>query len=327
MKVAIFWRSFRNVELQKRFTEENIFDDAREEAALHAKAVEEAGHEAVLLQWTGDALSMLKELIQRNIDMVFNASSTDELYFLETFHIPYTGTRVKTVETDKALRKLLAAHAGVPTPQFVVAKSKAEIPDTAHMQYPLFVKPLSGRGSAGIGPENVIDEAATLPTVVAKITEGVQQPALIEEFIEGKEISVGVLGSGDEREILPILEIEYSFGRTNTYEHKNLDQEIFHCPARIGEDETTRLQQMSHIVCEVLEIEEYGRLDWILRADGTPYFLEVNTFPGMVMPSEQESKTAHYGYMGIMAHTAGYSRGEFVGKILENAAKRWGISV
>lgn len=323
MKIAVFWRKNRNIEFQKKITKENILDDAYEEAKSHCDGLNQGGYEAILMEWTGDPLEMAKKIKQAEINLVFNASSDDELAFLEAFNIPYTGTKLQVASLDKAYRKIIVAYYGVTTPKFTLAMSKENLPEIT-MNYPLFVKPLSGRGSAGIDETNIIKTYDALSSVVGKITEKIHQPALIEEFIQGREVTVGIIGYHNP-EVLPLLEIGYTFGKTNTYEHKMLDQEIIRCPMKISEEEKARIIEMALKVYQVLDIADYGRVDLILDAQGIPYFLEVNTFPGLNMPEDERDKTAHYGYMGYMAKEKGYSKAEFLGRIIQSTIDRYSL--
>ncbi len=323
MKIAIFWRKNRNVEFQKKLTQEDLYDDAYEEAKSHGEGLKAGGYDVILMEWTGHPLSMARNIRDAGVSMVFNASSDEELKFLEAFNIPYTGTNMQVVGMDKAYRKIIVSHYGVTTPKFILAHSHENIPEI-HMRYPLFVKPLNGRGSAGISEDNIINRYEELPKVVGKITEKIHQPALIEEFIRGREVTVGIIGYHNP-EVLPILEIGYTFGKTNTYEHKMLDQEKIMCPMKVSKVVENRIIDMALKVYSVLNIADYGRVDMILDSDNVPYFLEVNTFPGLNMPQETGEKTAHYGYMGYMAKERGYTKSEFLGKILESTMERYNL--
>lgn len=324
MKIGVFWRKFRNVEFQKKIATKEVQDDSYDEAYLHYTGLKDAGYDVVLVEWTYDPLTTYNQILLENIDLVFNVSSDEEIIFLETFNIPYTGSHINVVGADKVFRKIIVSYYGVPTPKFAIARSMADIPDIP-FRYPLFVKPLYGRGSAGIDDTNIIETPEDLPKVVGKITEGVGQPALIEEFIEGRELTVGIIGYKNP-EVLPLLEIGYSFSRTNTFEHKMMDQEIITCPMVLPEDVEERIRELALRVYEVLDIRDFGRIDMILDKDNVPYFLEVNTFAGLNMPDDNVEKTAHYGYMGYMAKERGYSRAEFMGKIVESAIERYRLA-
>ncbi|WP_422444861.1 D-alanine--D-alanine ligase family protein [Thermoanaerobacterium sp. DL9XJH110] len=317
MKVGVLWRRFRNVELQRKLTQDKIFDDAYDEAFQHYTAIREAGFDAVLVEWKKDPRETLQNLTSEKVDIVFNASSLQEVAFLETFGIPFVGSGLDLVATSKATRKKIVAYHRLPTPSFFVAYGPDRIPEH-RLKYPLFVKPLRGRGSAGISEENIVRRPEDLPKVVAKITEKIGQPALVEEYIKGREITVGLIGYEDPR-VLPVLEIEYNSAATNTFEHKMLDNEIIHCPAKLSPEEESRIKDAAKKIYTILNARDYGRIDMILSEDGTPYFLELNTFAGLTMSSGK----AHHGYMGYMAEAAGMNAAKFIGSIIDSALKRY----
>jgi len=326
MKVGVFWRKYRNVEQQMRITPDKIYDDAYEEAYHHYSALREAGYDACLLEWKRDPRETLRDIRKENISIVFNASSLKEVAFLETFGIPYVGSGIDLVPMNKAKRKEIVAYNRLPTPRFVVASDPNNIPDI-NLRYPLFVKPIEGRGSAGITEENIIYRYEDLPKVVRKITEKIGQKALIEEYIEGREITVGIIGYKDPM-VLPIVEIEYNDTKTNTFEHKMYDREKIHCPARLTRDEEKLVKDTALKIYRVLNAKDYSRIDMILGKDGIPYFLEINTFAGLTTDSgrdENGKMKIHHGYMGYAAKAAGMTRGEFIGKILESAIERYGL--
>ncbi|RKL63299.1 ATP-grasp domain-containing protein [Thermoanaerobacteraceae bacterium SP2] len=318
MKVGVFWRRFRNVELQRKLTQDKIFDDAYDEAFQHYSAIREAGFDAVLIEWKKDPRETLQILNNEKVDLIFNASSLKEVAFLEAFGIPFVGSGLDLVATSKAARKKIVAYHKLPTPGFFVANSPDRIPEH-HLKYPLFVKPVRGRGSAGISEENVVKNPEDLPGVVAKITQKIGQPALVEEFIQGREITVGIIGYENPK-VLPILEIEYNSTITNTFEHKMLDHEIIHCPAKLTSEEQSRITDIAKRIYKVLNAKDFGRIDMILGRDGIPYFLELNTFAGLTMSSGK----AHNGYMGYMAEALGITAAEFIGSIIQSAIKRYG---
>lgn len=321
MKIGVFWRAFRNVQFQKMLTPDNVTDDAYEEGYLHCEALKEAGYDSVLIEWKDDPMETYKEILDKEIDMVFNASSVKELTFLETFDIPYAGSSAYTAAMDKSYKKIIASYYDVPTPKFLLASGVDDIPKI-NMEYPLFVKPLEGRGSAGIDETNIITSYDELPKVVEKITEGIGQPALIEELVVGREITVGVIGYKNP-EVLPILEIVLNDATTNTYEHKMFDNEIIICPMELPNDVEENIKEIALKAYKALNICDFGRIDFILDENNIPSFLEVNIFAGLTMPSPSDEVEAHYGYMGYMAKERGYSRGQFLKKIVESTVERY----
>ncbi|ADL07243.1 D-alanine--D-alanine ligase family protein [Thermosediminibacter oceani] len=320
MKVGVFWRKFRNVELQLKLSGENIYDDAYEEAYQHFSAIKEAGFDAVMIEWKKDnPQETLRKVLEEKVDLVFNASSLEEVAFLEAFGIPFAGSGLDLVATDKATRKKIVAYHKLPTPRFIVVEDPNEIPDH-DLKYPLFVKPVRGRGSAGISEENIIERHEDLARVVSKITDKIGQPALVEEFIRGREITVGIIGYKNPR-VLPPVEIEYNSTRTNTFEHKMFDNEIIHCPARLSPEEEEKVKSTALSIYKVLNAKDFSRIDMILGDDGIPYFLEINTFAGLTMSKDG----THHGYMGYMAKTAGMTRADFIGSIVRSALERYRI--
>lgn len=316
MKVCIIWRKFRNVELQKRI-DDNVYDDAYDEALQHAKALKKAGHEVVLVEWKADIVSFYNELMKEEPDIVFNASSKEEVAFLELAGIPFVGSGLDLVSTCKATRKKILSYHKIPTPSFKVINKTEEI-DIQGLRFPLFIKPLRGRGSAGISDENIVESFGALKKVVSKIIKIIRQPALVEEYISGRELTVGLIGNEDPV-VLPVVEIKYNGCKTNNFQHKMNDNEIIECPAKLSKFERNLVQKTAMRAYKVLGARDYGRIDMILSEEGVPYVLELNTYAGLTMP---EGK-AHIGYMGYMARTAGFSAAEFLNRILFSALRRY----
>ena len=134
-------------------------------------------------------------------------------------------------------------------------------------------------------------------------------------------MTIGVIGY-ENVEVLPILEIGFSSGKTNSFTHKMNDLEIIHCPANLDASTEKAIRDMVKRVYEVLNIKDFGRVDIMLDKNNTPYFLEVNTFAGLNLPSA-EDKSAHIGYMGYMAIQAGYDRKSFLDRIVQSAVNRY----
>lgn len=326
MKVGVFWRKFRNVEQQMVLTPDKVYDDAYEEARHHYSALISAGYDACLVEWVKDPRETLKNLKKEDVDIIFNASSLKEVTFLETFGIPYVGSGIDLVPLNKAKRKEFVAYNKLDTARFVIASDVNNIPEI-NLKYPLFVKPISGRGSAGISEENIINKYEELHKVVEKITVKMGQKALIEEFVDGREITVGIIGYKDPI-VLPIVEIKYNSAKTNTFEHKMYDQETIKCPADFTKEEEKRISQAALNIYKVLNAKDYARIDMIVGKDGLPYFLEINTFAGLTMESKKDeggNMKVHHGYMGYSAKAAGMTAAKFISSILESAIERYGL--
>lgn len=326
VKVGVLWRRFRNVEQQMKLTPDKVYDDAYEEASHHYSALKSAGYDVTLIEWKKDPRKTLESITKEKVDIIFNASSLKEIAFLETFGIPYVGSGIDLVPLNKAQRKEIVAYNKLPTPKFAIADNPKEIPEL-NLRYPLFVKPINGRASAGISEENIVYKSEDLPNVVKKITETIGQKALIEEFIEGREVTVGIIGYKDPI-VMPLVEIKYNSTKTNTFEHKMYDKEIICCPADFTKDVENRIKNIALNIFKSLNAKDYSRIDMIVNKEGIPYFLELNTFPGLTMASEKDEDgkmKVHHGYMGYAAKAAGMSAEELLSKILESAIERYDL--
>ncbi|KGF82673.1 D-alanine--D-alanine ligase [Massilia sp. JS1662] len=206
---------------------------------------------------------------------------------LELLGIPYTGSGVmaSSVGMDKVTTKIVWLAAGVPTPRYVTIAAGAAV-DTdaivAELGLPLIVKPpLEG---STIGITKVLDAAGLQAAV--DLARQYDKVVLVEQFIQGREFSVPVLGSGPTARALPIVEIVAPEGN---YDYQNkyfTDDTKYHCPAPLDAATTAAIQ--AHVVnaYRALGCEGWSRIDVLLReSDNEPFLLEVNTSPGMTTHS------------------------------------------
>ena len=206
---------------------------------------------------------------------------------LELLGIPYTGSGVMTssVGMDKVTTKIVWLAAGVPTPRYVTIAAGANVDAdaiVAELGLPLIVKPpLEG---STIGITKVLDAAGLQAAV--DLARQYDKVVLVEQFIQGREFSVPVLGSGPTARALPIVEIVAPEGN---YDYQNkyfTDDTKYHCPASLDAATTAAIQ--AHVVnaYRALGCEGWSRIDVLLRAsDNAPFLLEVNTSPGMTTHS------------------------------------------
>jgi D-alanine-D-alanine ligase len=330
-KIAVLWRRRRNIKMHEEFTGKKFKDDAFNEAMCHCTALKEAGYYAEIVQWIpAEPAKTLHTIGKMNPDLVFNASSEQEVCFCETWGIPYAGSGIGLVPLDKATRKKIWAYHGIPTPRFITIWSQAdlhrisELLSGQNLGFPLFVKPVEGRGSSGITENSIVGNESELARECSKILENLRQPALIEEYIEGREISTGLIGNGSGIRILPLLEIGYTGSATNTSAHKLNDKEELICPAPLPRRQQEKIKELAVRAYRVLGARDYGRLDIMLKGS-RPYFLELNTFAGIALPngkgSVQDAKI-HPSYMGKMAASLGKPQSWLVASIAEAALRR-----
>lgn len=307
------------------------FDSPRTIAAL-AEVFQAMGHEALLL---GDGLPLLDALSHGpRPDLVFNlaegegAGRTREARvpaLLELLGIPYTGsdplTLAATLDKDCA-KRLVASHA-VATPAWVLVRDgelhtlRSQID---RLPRPWFAKPAYEGSSKGIFSLSVLQTWADLTDAVAQLYEAYGQPVLVEEFIDGDELTVGVLDDGGP-EVLGIMRVlprvpaqrfVYSLEVKRNYEQL-VDYE---CPAQLAPAECERVTAAALAAWRALGCRDVARIDFRLR-DGVPYFLEANPLPGLA-PGTSD--------LVILAERVGLSYAELIGRIISAAIRRTGLA-
>ena len=320
LRIGLLNKKRGNFAIQGKFMgADNVVDETDAEVEHHERALTEAGYSIRQIDW---GPNFINDLQASQVDLVFNVSSLVEAAILEELEIPYVGSDVFTIaiSTDKSLTKRLWLQAGLPTAPFCVARSEKDCKvfrDDPPFEYPLFVKPVAGRGSAGINDASVIHSYDQLVSGVEERLETISQPVLIEKFLRGREITLGVLGSGDAR-ALPPLEIVYREGdATLTFEKKELDNDSFLCPAPLTAEETQMMQHLALQAYQVLGFKDYGRIDMILTGEG-PFLLEGNTFAGLMCTPKEKP----HSYVGFMARAEGKDGKDLLDEIIQSAVMR-----
>ncbi len=275
--------------------------------------------------------------IKPKINFVFNLC--DEGYFndplkeahipalLEILGIPYTGSgpRCLIYCYDKSLIRGIAREMGIPVPSGVLVKSEDMSFDFS-LNFPVIVKPVFGDSSFGITARSVVNNLEQLLDVIHETREnfGYDKPILIEEFLTGKDLSVGIIGNPpDDFIVLPIIEEDYSqlpldLPRICGYEAKWLPDspygKIRSIKAELPEEVKGFIIECCLKLFSRLECRDYCRFDWRLDYEGNPKLLEVNPNPGWCWD----------GHLAKMAEIAGITYKEMLGLILEAAQKRLG---
>ena len=160
IKIGLLNKKRGNFKLQEKFAGSNkVVDETSKEVAHHRQALIDAGYDVCTIDWGPD---FINDLTKANGDIVFNVSSMVEAAILEELEIPYVGSDTFTIAiaADKSLTKRMWQHAGLPTSPFHVAMTEADcqtFKENPPFDYPLFIKPVAGRGSAGINEDSVIE--------------------------------------------------------------------------------------------------------------------------------------------------------------------------
>lgn len=227
---------------------------------------------------------------------------------LELLRLPYTGSgpMASSLSMDKIMTKRVWLQHGLPTPGFVVLSKEDDLPKAAPLGWPLMIKPPHEGSTLGITRVRKESELKAAYELAA----GFDEHVLAEQFIRGREITVPVLGRGAGARALPVVEI-IAPGGNYDYEHKYISNDTqYICPAQLDDGLTEHIQRLAEKAYRTLGCEGWGRADFMLDEDGTPWLLEMNTSPGM---------TSH-SLVPMSARAAGMSYAELCVAILSTAS-------
>lgn len=320
LRIGVLTKKRGNFVLQEKFAgPAAVVDQTAAEVGHHEQALQDAGYEVIRIPWGPEFHHVLQVSAP---DLVFNVSSLVEAAILEELEVPFvgSGTTAIAVSLDKSLAKRLWSREQLPTSPFVVARSELDcLPFRSDppIDFPLFVKPVASRGSAGVSATSIAHNYHELASGVSERLVTIGQPVLIERHLQGREITLGVVGNEHAR-VLPPLEIVYRQGdATLSYDKKERDDDLFRCPAPLRGEEDKMMRRLALDAYRVLGFRDFGRIDTILTADG-PFLLEANAFAGLTCtPAEKP-----HSYMGFMARAEGHGGRELVSEIVEQALER-----
>ena len=227
--------------------------------------------------------------------------------YLELMHMPYTGCNPRglMLARGKDLSKTLVHYHRIPVPDFAVFPMHRKVKRPSRLALPLIVKSVNEDASMGISQASVVDSDEKLAERVNFIHERIGTAAIAEQYIEGREIYVGIVGN--ERLLaLPIWELRFDnmadgdwHIATEKVKHDTDYQErrgIKHGPAKdLPPELVARIQNMAKRIYRTLELDGYARIDFRLAADGTPYFLEANPNPEIAESEEFAHAAKHIG--------------------------------
>jgi D-alanine-D-alanine ligase len=227
--------------------------------------------------------------------------------YLELLRVPYTGCNPRglMLARGKDLSKTLVQHHRVPIPDFVVFPMHRKVKRPARLALPLIVKSVNEDASYGISQASVVDSDDKLVERVKFIHERIGTAAIAEQYIEGREIYVGIVGN-DRLLVLPVWELQFKnmpqgdwLIATEKVKHDTGYQErrgILHGPAKdLTPELAARIQGLAKRIYRTLELDGYARIDFRLAADGTPYFLEANPNPEIAENEEFATAARHVG--------------------------------
>ncbi len=282
------------------------------------QTLEELGHEVYLIP--GD-FNLLTRLSKERPDVIFNnctgindkSSQPQVAGMLELSKIPFTGSSqlAHTLALYKPLTKKVLLHHGVPTPRFaVISEAGAMLPEG--LVYPVIIKPEHEGSSMGISDKSVAGCPKEVRAAAEYVIRQFGQPALVEEFVVGREFTVSVLG-GPKPRILPPVEILFKASE-GFYSHtvKSRDAVQTHCPVSIEPELLSRIENVVLGAFKALECRDYARIDVRVDSTGTPYVIDVNTLPGLEPGYSDYPKSAlaaGVSYIQLVDHLLGLALG------------------
>jgi len=326
MKIAVLFT--KRDEMAESYHQDWEGRDKNDDAESVMKALKELGHEVKTYHVDIDLFEKLKN-DKKDIDMAFNLCddgfySDPELEphvpaMLDILEIPYTGGNYLTLSLTlrkDTVKKILMYH-NLPTPKFQVFEDSGEL----ELGFPLIVKPIREDASIGIKDESVVNNEEKLRERVKHVIKEYGQPALVEEFIDGREFNIGVIG-GKEKEILPLSEITFDGlpedkPKIVNYAAKWKEDSIDYketkrsCPAKVDEELGNKLRELALKAASLFGCRDYFRVDFRVKGN-QPYILEVNQNPDI---SEDAGLFA-------MAKAKGYSYKELIDKIIKSVLER-----
>ena len=348
MKVAVLANLKKNAPTWPGMLPDQWDDlDSWETIEAIVEALENNGHQVTFLE--GDQ-SLYNNLLAVKPDVCFNiceghfgdSREAQVPAILEMLRIPYTGSRLMTLALalDKPMTKRVLAYHDLPTPAFQVFEREDEAlqPDLA---FPLFVKPSREGTGMGISAESIVRNEDQLRAQLRRIFDRYSQPALVEHYIEGREITVGMVGNltapvarrlpqdEDSPRIVrglhffPPLEVdvgaypvEEAGLYTNRIKVELVDQFRYICPASLTPDQVDELNWLAAATFRVMGCRDVARVDFRLDAhdDNRPYILEINPLPGL---------NPGYSDLCIEAEAYGWSYEQLINNILDETIERF----
>jgi D-alanine-D-alanine ligase len=302
--------------------------DSLETVEAIARAIEARSHSVIRL---GGGRGFLTTILKENVDLVFNIAEglgnhrsreAQVPSVLEMLDVPYTGSDplCLAVCLDKALTKSLVALAGVSTPRWQVVNNPDQLrtTDWESLPIPAFVKPAHEGSSKGIRLASRSDSPGQIAETVERLLERYRQPVMVEEYIAGDEVTVGVLGNSPARVIgiMRVLPKKKTDHFVYSLEVKRDWESLvdYECPAMLEAGVLQRIADAALKAFQVLGCHDLARIDFRVASDGTPYFLEINPLPGLNPRS---------GDLPIMAVKMGWTHQALISAILDAAVHRY----
>jgi D-alanine-D-alanine ligase len=341
MRIAVVfdtpYQSWEHPDHERQMLKEvAVWQDAEPDMEYQvADALRQRGHEVYLVGVPDDLQELVRRLADIKPDLVFNGTEAFRGNALLEYLVPgmleaegyrYTGSPplALLVSRNKAMSKKILAYHGIKVPGFVTFRP-GETVSAPDIPFPLIVKPLQTDASAGIAQASLVQDATALAERVALVHDRFHQPAIAEQFVDGRELYVSLIGNGEDLSILPIIEMVFDKRKTRPEERfatrmAKWDEDyrarkgIRNVVARpISRASRERIEEICRTAFRALWLRDYARLDVRLAPDGEVWFLEANANPFI-----------SYGHdMANAAAKAGMDYYQFIQRLVEDAMERY----
>lgn len=293
-------------------------------------------HNVILIEADENAFDKLKTY---RPDIVFNIAEGKNGYsresqipaILEMLNIPFTGSDSLTlgISLDKSRTKEILSYYNIPNSKFFVCENLSQL-NGNNLNFPLFVKPICEGSSKGIFETSLTNDVNELKNEIERVVETYNQPALVEEFLPGREFTVAILGNGNQTKVLPIIEVRfdkypagvkpiYSYESKWILDTKENDFDVFDCPAQLDNELEKKIIDNCLRTYKVLRCKDWSRIDVRLDRNGNPNIIEINPLPG-IMPDPKENSS-----FPKAARAAGISYEDMINQVLLSACKRYNL--
>lgn len=301
-----------------------------------ARALEQNGHEVLLLGIRDDLREVLDRCAEWKPDLVVNGaesfqgkSALDYLFpaLLEASGFRFTGSAplALLVTRDKAMSKEVLSYHGIRVPGFVTYRLREQAKAAPDLRFPLIVKPLSADASEGIAQASVVEDVEALQERVAFVHRQFEQPAIAEEFIPGRELYASVVGNDDRLEVLPLTEMVFDKEKTEPeeriatrtakwdepYRKRKGIRNVFARPVSAAARE--RIDEICRTAFRALWLRDYARIDLRLTEEGEVWVIEANANPFISEGHE----------IANAAEKAGMPYPAFIQRIVDEALARY----
>jgi len=304
--------------------------DHEDNVAAYRAALESRGYTVFPMEGNAALPARLRDT---PVDICFNtcegfrgdAREAQVPALLELLDVPYTGSRVLSLALtlDKPMTKRVLAFHGLPTPKFQEFQAPDE-PLDPRLGFPVLAKPAREGTGMGIDEHSVLGTEAEVRDRVAHLIGAYREPALVEEYVEGRDVTVGMVGNWPDLHVFPISAVDYSgYGQrvvpiyTAAYKVDRADDYRNECPADLPGPLADELRRLAVETMRATHTLDFARVDFRLnrREGDKPTILEINALPGITPTSD----------LTLMAEADGWSHADLVNGVLDAALRRLGL--